>query len=653
MPSARGRHHRDRGCALRVLGALLAAAALPAHASISNDDLTRLSLEELGDIRITSVSKKAERIADAAASVYVITADDIRRSGARTLPETLRLAPNLQVARVSDAGYAISARGMNGSNTSAPNKLLVLIDGRSVYTPLFSGVFWDVQDVVMEDIERIEVISGPGGTLWGVNAVNGVINIITRAADATQGAMVAATVGSRGSEATLRYGGPLGGTGYYRVYGKYLQRDHSSTESGIPVDDAGHRSKAGFRIDWTQPRDRFSLSGNIYDGSEGQPAPGTISVAGVPLQLGDVSLSGAHILARWDRQFDGGSSLSLQGYYDRSERIVPPTFGQKLDIVDLQFQHSLRRMGMHSVAWGANFRQSRDRVENSPYFAFIPADVDQKWTSLFVQDEMAVRENLRFTLGTRLERNDYTGTEILPNARIAWSFAPDHMLWSAASRAVRAPSRLDRDSFIPGAPPYLLNGGRDVRSELATVYEIGYRGLPAPRFSYSVTAFHTEYDDLRTTEIDPGFTYLFFGNGMEGRATGIEMWGTYQAAPAWRLSGGFTALREKLWLKPGSDDVDGPRAAGVDPSNTWQLRSSWRIDARRDFDLGVRHVAALARDDVPAYTALDARIGWTLANGSELSIAGTNLLGRHSEYGPLATRSEFGPEVWVSLLWKM
>jgi iron complex outermembrane receptor protein len=638
---------------MQVLGTLLIAAALPVHASISTDDLTRLSLEELGDIRITSVSKKAERVADAAASVYVITADDIRRSGARTLPEALRLAPNLQVARVSDTGYAVGARGMNGSNTSAPNKLLVLIDGRSVYTPLFSGVFWDVQDVVMEDIERIEVISGPGGTLWGVNAVNGVINIITRAADDTQGTMVSATAGNRGSEATLQHGGPLGETGYYRVYGKYLQRDHSSTESGLPVDDAGHKSQAGFRIDWTQPGDRFSLSGNIYDGSEGQPAPGTISVAGVPLELGDVSLSGANLLARWDRELDGGSSLSLQAYYDRTERVVPPTFGQKLDIVDLQFQHSLRRMGVHSVAWGANFRQSRDRVENSPYFAFLPADVDQKWTSLFVQDEMAVRENLRFTLGTRLERNDYTGTEVLPNARIAWNLAPDHMLWSAVSRAVRAPSRLDRDSFIPGAPPFLLNGGRDVRSELATVYEIGYRGLPAPRFSYSVTAFHTEYDDLRTIEIDPSFTFLLFGNGMEGRATGIEMWGAYQVAPAWRLSGGFTALRETLWLKPGSDDIDGPRAAGVDPSNTWQLRSSWSIGDRRDFDLGVRHVAALARDGVPAYTALDARIGWTLANGSELSIAGTNLLGRHSEYGPLATRSEFGPEVWVSLLWKM
>jgi iron complex outermembrane receptor protein len=638
---------------MHVLGTLLIAATLPAHASISTDDLTRLSLEELGDIRITSVSKKAERVADAAASVYVITADDIRRSGARSLPEALRLAPNLHVARASDAGYAISARGMNGSNTSAPNKLLVLVDGRSVYTPLFSGVFWDVQDVVMEDIERIEVISGPGGTLWGVNAVNGVINIITRAAGDTQGTLVAATAGNRGSDAVLQHGGPLGESGHYRVYGKYVERDHTRTESGIAVDDAGHRSQAGFRIDWAQPGDRFSVSGNVYDGSEGQPAPGAISIAGVPLELGDVSLSGANLIARWDRQFDGGSSLGLQAYYDRTERTVPPTFGQKLDIIDLQLQHSLRRMGVHSVAWGANFRQSRDRVDNSPYFAFIPAHVDQQWTSLFVQDEMALRDNLRFTLGTRLERNDYTGTEILPNARIAWRFAPDHMLWSAVSRAVRAPSRLDHDSFIPGAPPFLLNGGRDVRSELATVYELGYRGLAASRFSYSVTAFHTEYDDLRTTEIDPGFTFLLFGNGMEGRATGIEMWGTYQAAPAWRLSGGFTALRETLWLKPGSDDVDGPNAAGFDPSNTWQLRSSWSIGDRHDFDLGVRHVAALDRNDIPAYTALDARFGWRLAGAVELSIAGTNLLGRHSEYGALATRSEFGPEVWVSLLWKM
>jgi iron complex outermembrane receptor protein len=464
--------------------------------------------------------------------------------------------------------------------------------------------------------------------------------------------MVVATAGNRGSEAVLQQGGRLGETGHYRVYGKYLERDHTSTESGIPVDDAGHRSEAGFRIDWAQPGNRFSLSGNIDDGSEGQPAPGAISIAGVPLELGNISLSGANILARWDREFDGGSSLGLQAYYDRTERIVPPTFGQKLDILDLQLQHSLRRMGMHSVAWGANFRYSRDRVDNSPYFAFIPADVDQAWSSLFLQDEMAVRDNLRLTLGTRLERNDYTGTEILPNARIAWNFAPEHMLWSAVSRAVRAPSRLDHDSFIPGVPPFLLNGGRDVRSELAKVYEIGYRGLPAARFSYSVTAFHNEYDDLRTTEIDPSFTFLLFGNGMEGRATGIEMWGAYQATPAWRLSGGFTALREKLWLKPGSDDIDGPGMVGFDPSNTWQLRSSWSIDDRRDFDLGVRHVAALARNDIPAYTALDARFGWKLAHDTELSVAGTNLLGRHSEYGALATRSEFGPEVWVSLTWK-
>jgi iron complex outermembrane receptor protein len=636
---------------MHVFGALLVAAALPVHASISTDDLTRLSLEELGDIRITSVSKKAERLADAAASVYVITADDIHRSGARTLPEALRLAPNLHVASISGTGHAISARGMNGSNTSAPNKLLVLIDGRSVYTPLFSGVFWDVQDVVMEDIERIEVISGPGGTLWGVNAVNGVINIITRAATDTPGAMFAANAGSDGSDAVAQYGGRFGAAGHYRMYGKYLQHDRTSTEDGTPVDDAGHRAQVGFRIDWAQRGDSFTLSGSLYDGAEGQPAPGTIST-GVPLTLGGISLSGGHLLARWDRQFEDGSGLGLQAYYDRTERIVPPTYGQTLDILDLQLQHSLRRLGMHALTWGANFRRSRDRVENSPFFAFLPADVDQGWTSLFVQDEMAVRENLRLTLGTRLERNDYTGTEVLPNARLAWTIAPDHMLWSAVSRAVRAPSRLDHDAFIPGAPPFLLNGGRDVRSELATVYEIGYRGLPARRFSYSVTTFHTQYDDLRTTEVDPSSTFLLFGNGMEGKATGIEMWGAYQAAPAWRLSGGFTALREKLWLKPGSDDIDGPSAAGFDPSNTWQLRSSWSIDDRRDFDLGLRHVAALARNDIPAYTALDARFGWKLAHGMELSVAGTNLLGRHSEYGALATRSEFGPEVWVSLTWK-
>jgi iron complex outermembrane receptor protein len=637
---------------------LFGLSALPVHASVPDlstpEDLTSLSLEQLGNIKITSVSRKPERLSDAAASVFVITADDIRRSGARNLPDALRLAPNLQVAEASAVGHAISARGMNGSNNSAPNKLLVLIDGRSVYSPLFSGVFWDAQDVMLEDVERIEVISGPGGTLWGVNAVNGVINIITRSAKDTRGALLTTAVGNDGSDVGFRYGATLGANGDYRVYGKHTRGLHGKTADGARVDDAGHRTQVGFRTDWHLAVDSFTVEGNAYDGSEQQPAPGAIAISGVDLALGSISSSGGNLTAHWNRALATGGNLDVQAYYDRTRRIVPPTFGERLDIFDFQLQHSLRPLGMHSLVWGANARQSRDRVENlSPYFAFLPAHVRQRWTSLFAQDEMTLATNLRLTLGARLERNDYTGTEFLPNARLAWKVAPDHLLWTAVSRAVRAPSRLDRDVYIPGVPPYLLNGGDPVRSEVAKVYGLGYRGQPTPRLSWSVTVFHNDYDHLRTQEIDPSFTYLFFGSLMEGQANGIESWGTFQASKSWRLSGGFTALNQHLRLKPGSNDAAGPSAKGFDPTHTWQLRSSWGLGTAGELAVGLRHVGALARDEVPAYTAVDARLGWMLAPGAEISLTGRNLSGRHGEYRTRDVRREIGRTVVLALAWAM
>lgn len=633
--------------------------SLPVHASVSDpftqpEDLTSLSLEELGNVEITSVSKKPERLSDAAASVFVITADDIRRSGARSIPEALRLAPNLQVAEASAEGYAISARGMNGSNNSAPNKLLVLIDGRSVYSPLFSGVFWDVQDVMLEDVERIEVISGPGGTLWGVNAVNGVINIITRSTQNTHGALLATAVGNDGSDVGFRYGAALGTSGDYRVYGKHARWLHGETADGAAVNDAGHRTQVGFRTDWHRDADSFTIEGNAYDGSEQQPAPGAIAISGVGLALGDISTSGVNLAARWNRELAGGGSLDLQTYYDHTRRTVPPTFGERLDILDFQLQHSLRPLGLHALVWGVNARQSHDRVQNiSPYFAFLPARVRQHWNSLFAQDEMTLATHLRLTLGARLERNDYTGTEFLPNARLAWKAAPGHLFWTAVSRAVRAPSRLDRDAYVPGAPPYLLDGGALVRSEVAKVYELGYRGQPTPWLSWSATVFHNDYDHLRTQEIDPGFTYLFFSSLMEGQANGIEWWGTFQAAQNWRLSSGFTALAERFRLKPGSNDTAGPGTAGFDPSRTWQLRSSWNLGGNGELTIGMRHVGALARDEVPAYTAVDARLGWMLAPGAEISLTGRNLSGGHGEYRPRDLRRDIGRTLILALVWTM
>jgi iron complex outermembrane receptor protein len=624
-------------------------AQVPATVSSTTADLVNLELEALMNIEVTSVSRRTERLSDAAASIFVITREDIRRSGATSMPEALRLAPNLQVTRASSSGYAISARGFNNS---AGNKLLVLIDGRSVYSPLFSGVFWDAQDVMLEDVERIEVISGPGGTLWGTNAVNGVINIVTRSAKDTQGALVTAGGGNRETDAALRYGGTIGADGHYRVYGKYLDRNHTSTANGSARDDAWRKSQVGFRADWSRSGDQVMVQGNAYDGSEGQPAPGAI-VTGANFALGDIGISGVNLTTRWEHRLEGGSNLVLQAYYDRTERSVPPTFTDKLDTVDVQFQHSLQPAGIHALVWGAEYRYGMDRVVNSQFFAFLPANVNQTWASLFAQDEMKVAEDLRLTLGARIERNDYTGNEVLPSARLAWKFVTDHLLWTAASRAVRSPSRLDRDAFVPGNPPFLLAGGPNVRSEVAMVYEIGYRGQPVPQISYSVTAFRADYDHLRSQEVAPSNTSLFFANEMEGTTRGVEMWGTYQAARTWRLSGGAVYQDLDLQPKAGGRDLTGPSALGNDPNVQWLLRSSLDLTPKHELDVIVRHVGKLPNPSVPAYTAVDARLGWRASREVEFSLTLQNLFDPgHSEFGSSATRSELERGVFLKLLWR-
>ncbi len=611
------------------------------------DSLNDLTIEQLSNIEITSVSKRAERLADAPASVFIITGEDIRRSGVTSLPDALRLAPNLQVAQTKSSGYSITARGFNSSSA---NKLLVLIDGRSVYTPLFSGVFWDVQNVVLEDVERIEVISGPGGTLWGTNAVNGVINVITRSAKDTQGVMVAAGGGNRETGAAARYGGKLGDHGSFRVYGKYFDRDHTAKENGGAVDDGWYMGQTGFRADWAHADDQIMLQGNAYRGAEAQPLPGVISISTVKLAFSEIPLSGANLTSSWTHRLEGGASLTLQAYYDRTERTVPPTFAEKLDIADVQFQHSLQPLGAHALVWGAGHRYSRDRLDNSQAFAFLPARLNQKWSSLFGQDEISLHQDVRLTIGARIERNDYTGNEFLPSARLAWKFAPDHLLWTAASRAVRSPSRFDHDPYVPAKPPFLLAGGPDVRSELANVFEIGYRGQPVKDFSYSVTAFYAAYDHLRTQEIAPSRTFFLFSSLMEGKENGVEMWGAYQATSIWRLSGGLMGLRERLRLKDGSNDATAVSGAGRDPAQTWMLRSTLDLPRQSEFDVMVRRVSALSAPAVPSYTAVDARIGWKPRPDLELSLTGQNLFGGHAEFSSVSTRSELKRSVFFKIL---
>jgi iron complex outermembrane receptor protein len=636
---------RPGACVSGLTGLLLAIAALPCRALPQGAQLLDLSFDQLADIRITSVSKNSERLAEAAASVFVITSDDLRRSGVASLPEALRLAPNLQVVEASAYGYTISARGFN---SSAANKLLVLIDGRSVYTPLFSGVFWDAQDVMLEDVERIEVISGPGGTLWGTNAVNGVINIITRASGDTQGGVAVAGAGNRRSDAAVRYGTRLDNGLTYRIYAKYADLKHTSLATGGPIDDAAYHAQAGFRADWRRGADQFTVQGDAYHGTENQPLPGMIAISGIQFALGPITLAGANLNARWERQLDGGGHLGLHVVEDHTERTVPPTFGEVLDIVDVQFQHNLAPIGMHALVWGAGYRYSIDRVRNSRYVAFLPADLNQNWVSLFAQDELALRSDLRLTVGTRLERNGYTGMEVLPNARLAWTPAPGHAFWGALSRTVRAPSRFDRDIYVPGAPPFLLDGGSTVTSESARVAEFGYRGQPTATLSYSVTAFHARYDDLRTQEVAASRTYVYYANKMEGSTNGIEMWGTWQAMPHLRLNAGMNALHERLRLKPGSNDAGSPATAGLDPAHKWLLRSSLDLDGQSSLDCTLSRVAALSNPEVPAYTSVDVRYGWRPRPDWELSIAAQHLNGGgHAEFTAAATRSDFGRGVYA------
>ncbi len=618
----------------------------------ASGDLTNLSFEELANLRVTSVSRRPERLVDAVGSIYVITAEDIRRSGATTLPEALRLAPNLHVAASSASGYAISARGMNGSISSAPNKLLVMIDGRSVYTPLFSGVFWDAQEVMLEDVERIEVVSGPGGTLWGVNAVNGVINVITRDSAGTTGGLVSAGTGNHESKLAFRHGGALPGGGHFRVHASARRHDNTQTEAGTPVDDAGRVAQAGFRVDTPRWGGDLTLSGQLYDGREGQPEPGAIAVTGFALELDDIRFRGTHMLGRYERGLTDEGVVTLQYYFDRTERTVPPTFAEKLDIHDLQFQHVLSPVGSHQLTWGLNFRHSRDRLENSAVIAFLPARLEQQWMALFAQDEISLSDELSLIAGVRFEHNDYSQSEMLPNLRLAWRPGTNQMWWAAASRGVRAPSRLDVDAYIPGTPPFLLDGGPRVRAEVADVIELGWRGQLGDAVSLSATAFHTRYDHLRTQEVDPSLTFLVFDSQMEGEVAGLEVWGTWQALSNWRIHGGLVVQDTQLQLKPESNDVRAPLAEGHDPSVHWQLRSSWTFTGHRELDLRLRHVGELERWDIDPYTALDLRFGWWLRPGLELSIAGQNLLGSHGEYRDAMFRTEHESRVYAQLRWE-
>ena len=633
-------HRRPAVTVRRLAGWLLLtpclAYAAPAEQMV---DFSNMSIEELANIEISSVSKKKESLSDATAAVFVITQEDIRRSGYTSLPEVLRLAPNLQVARVDSSQYAITARGFNDTLT---NQLLVLIDGRTVYTPLFSGVFWDAQDVMLQDVERIEVISGPGGTLWGSNAVNGVINIITRSAAETQGTLVSAGAGTEERGAAARYGSKLGENTAFRVYAKGFERDATERSDGSDRHDRWGRQQAGFRLDSAISADKLTVQGDLYDGESDK------------LIGRDRSYSGINLLGRWTHALGGDDSLQVQAYFDRTRQDNPNVFKQQLDTYDLDVQHRFRLGKNQDIVWGGGYRMMEDHVTSTPALAFRPERRSLRLANIFAQDSIALSEALKLTLGVKFEHNSYTGTETQPSARIAWKPNEKSLLWSAVSRSVRTPSRIDTEFFIPGQAPFLLVGNKNFDSEELIAYEVGYRADVTKKLSYSVSTFYNDYDKLRSIELSPNGTLPFrTGNKLRGNTYGVELWGNYRINDWWRLSTGYNYFKKELELASDSTDTLTLDALRTDPRYQFSLRSSMNLPHNTELDLTFRSVGSLSADDVPSYSELDARLGWKVVKNVSLSVTGYNLLDRqHPEFDALPNRSEFRRSVYMEVTWQ-
>src|SRR6184192_2500411 len=591
--------------------------------SLSAEALKKLSIEQLLNLQVTSVSKRPERLSQTASAIQVITQQDIRRSGASSLAEALRLAANLQVAQIDSRQWAISARGFNGT---AANKLLVLIDGRTVYTPLFSGVFWDVQEVPLQDIDRIEVISGPGATLWGANAVNGVINVITKDAKDTQGFLLA---GGGGTEqhgfGTVRYGAALGSSVRARIYGRGFDRDATALPSGQDAADDWHVEQGGFRMDWeASSASRVTLQGDLYDGRIAQDSGG------------DIAVSGGNVIAKWSHTLSERSSLAAHLYYDRTHRDIPGVFGEDLDTYDVDLQHSARLGARHAVVWGLGYRLINDRVVNSSSVAFLPSHVARQWFTGFVQDEIALVPNrLQVALGTKIEHNDYTGFEIQPSGRLNWTLGPSATLWAAVSRAVRVPSRIDRELFVPAQPPYFLAGGPDFHSEEELAYELGLRHQQGS-VALSVATFYSRYHGLRSLEQvnPPAPVPLVIGNGQDGESYGTEVTAEYWLAHRWHVRAGYTELRVHVWPNPGSTDKSKGATESQAPDRQFQLQSWVDLPVHLGLAAWFRAIDDINNQLVPAYAELNVTLTWQPTSKLDLSLVGQNLLhDRHREFG--------------------
>jgi iron complex outermembrane receptor protein len=620
----------------------LPAGAQPAQSTSSG--LAGASLEDLMNMRVTSVSRKEESLSKAGAAVFVISEEDIRRSGASNIPDLLRMVPGVNVAQINANSWAISIRGFNDRYT---DKVLVMVDGRSVYSDVNTGVNWDEVDVPLEDIARIEVIRGPGGTIWGANAVNGVINIRTKSSNITHGGLIVGSSGTRaGAGGLVQYGGAAGPNGSYRIFEKYFNIEDSPSEAGRTAADGWHAFHEGFRTDWQlSPADSLTVQGGLLRTGEGQHLTNVVMHNALPLvqsfddRIRDTS---GNILGRWKHVLPNGSDFSLQVYNSYSSKIAQ---GLRIteNTTDLDFQHHITPGPRHDLVWGFGYRSIGNRSEAGYNVNFLPAYRRDHLASAFFQDEIHLSNSVSLTVGTKLEHNSFTGFEFEPGAQAVWSTSPRHSVWASASRAIRQPARRDYGIDVDLAAVPMGNnqfaileliGNQTTESETLRHFETGYRTLVGSQLSIDVTGFLDLYRRLETTS--PGQPFLntqseepYFelplvvGYGAHARNYGAEIFAHWNVSPRWRLSPGFSWLNMRLKEDPamGMETVIPPENT---PTHSFQIHSAFDLTPRLEWDVTLSGVSAIYA--VPGYPRLDTRLGWRTGEHLELSIVGQHLL---------------------------
>ena len=632
-----------------ALGSLAARGATPQSPAAQHapaGDLTQVSIENLMNMEVTSVSKKEQKLSQVAAAIFVVTQEDIRHSGATNIPDLLRMVPGLDVAQINANTWAISARGFN---SEFANKLLVLIDGRTVYTPLFGGANWDTFDVPLEDIERIEVIRGPGGTIWGANAVNGVINVITKKTEDTLGGLLSAGGGTAAEEfGTVQYGGEVAEHTSYRIFTKYLNDDHFPDLNGQNGEDGWHLLHGGFREDTRiTARDSLTTEGDLYTGSEGEiVAQSTLNPPTNAIVHRLAEVSGGSVMGKWNHTFSNRADMTLQFYFDRYTRSGPDA-RETRNTYDLELQNHVVWGNRQDVIWGLGYRHSADQTIGTLDETFVPADWDGDLFSAFVQDQITIRpDRVLLSVGTKLENSYFTGFDFEPSIRVAWTPNKRHTLWAAISRAARTPARRDEGlqtalAALQGPIEVLLEGNPNFKPEHVVAYELGYRAQPSPRLSLGATAFINTYTDLESIEPLPPFTNSNFNppvliipmqlsNKMKGTTSGLEVYGNWKVNRVWTLSPGYSFLHMGLRLEPTSlDSVSVADAEGSNPGNQAQLRSHVELSHGLSWDANAYFVGRMSAQAVPSYTRVDTQLAWKISEKVTLSAVGQNLLKDH------------------------